>query len=119
MVQESTHKAIHTSCPVNGMTCASCVRRVEKALEKVDGVTDVSVNLANETANMDLSPTVTEEDLRKAVEKAGYTPGTIRIIQPEPVKAVVAPMAAGGSVTFPVEGMTCASCVRRVERALE
>ncbi|MBV9601469.1 MAG: copper-translocating P-type ATPase [Chloroflexi bacterium] len=59
---------------VVGMTCASCVRRVEKALKRVDGVSDASVNLATEkaTVRFDAEP-VGMADLRAAVEKAGYT----------------------------------------------
>jgi Cu+-exporting ATPase len=83
------------------MTCASCVRRVERALEKTAGVEHASVNLATERASVRFDPTVASlDDLRAAVEKAGYG------IRAE-------------ETTFDVTGMTCASCVRRVERALE
>ncbi len=63
---------------IGGMTCASCVGRVEKALAKVDGVTGASVNLANETATVTYDPNrVTTDQLSGAVTKAGYT-GTPR-----------------------------------------
>ncbi|HSR25347.1 MAG TPA: heavy metal translocating P-type ATPase [Candidatus Eisenbacteria bacterium] len=59
--------------PVEGMTCASCVRRVEKALARVPGVSGVSANLAAETARVLLDPAlVTRSDLEAAVERAGY-----------------------------------------------
>ena len=87
------------SLPIEGMTCASCVSRVEHALQKVPGVAEASVNLATEAASVRSAPGVGLADLRAAVEKAGYTVGE-------------------SSVTLAIEGMTCASCVSRVEKAL-
>jgi P-type Cu+ transporter len=64
--------------PVTGMTCASCVRRIEKALNRVDGVQDASVNLATERAKVVFDPAVASVDLmRAAVEKAGYSVGDL------------------------------------------
>src|ERR687886_544911 len=61
------------SLPVKGMTCASCVRRVERAIGKVPGVQSVAVNLATERATIDYYPgAASVADLRAAVEKAGY-----------------------------------------------
>ena len=57
---------------INGMTCASCVRRVERALGKVAGVETASVNFAAETARVTLAAPVAPEQLIAAVEKAGY-----------------------------------------------
>ena len=57
---------------IDGMTCASCVARVEKKLNRLDGVT-ASVNLATETATVSFPETVTLDDLIAAVEHAGYT----------------------------------------------
>jgi Cu+-exporting ATPase len=74
-----------TSFDVDGMTCASCVRRVERALEKVDGLSDISVNLATERATVAFAPGVTEEQIREAVVKAGYAPGEIVLSSPAPV----------------------------------
>jgi Cu+-exporting ATPase len=84
---------------VQGMTCASCVSRVEKALAKVPGVQEASVNLATETASVRADAGVALPALRAAVEKAGYA-------VPEE------------SLSLAVSGMTCASCVARVEKAL-
>jgi Cu+-exporting ATPase len=81
------------------MTCASCVTRLEKGLRAVPGVTDVSVNLGTEIANVVAAPQVDIAILRQAVEKAGYA-------------------VAQEEFDFAVEGMTCASCVGRVEKAL-
>ncbi|NUO72283.1 MAG: copper-translocating P-type ATPase [Frateuria sp.] len=86
--------------PVQGMTCASCVSRVEKALSKVPGVQQASVNLATETATVRASSAVDATQLRAAIEKAGYA-------MPEQ------------SASLAVSGMTCASCVARVEKALK
>ena len=86
--------------PITGMTCASCVARNEKALRKVEGVDDASVNFATEIATIAFDPEVVSADeLVHAVEAAGY--GVVTAQE-----------------TLPILGMTCASCVSRVERAL-
>ncbi len=58
---------------IDGMTCASCVGRVERALAKVPGVKSVSVNLANERAHLELLGLVDQQTLIAAVTKAGYS----------------------------------------------
>ncbi|QTN24011.1 copper-translocating P-type ATPase [Rhizobacter sp. AJA081-3] len=88
------------SLPVEGMTCASCVGRVEKALAKVPGVARATVNLATEAAALTLSQRVPTATLTTAVEKAGYA-------------------VPHDEAELRIEGMTCASCVGRVERALQ
>jgi P-type Cu+ transporter len=98
--QNLDSQSLGLKLPVGGMTCASCVARVEKALARVPGVEQASVNLATETATVSAGPDVDLPALRAAVEKAGYS-------VPE------------GSVSLDVQGMTCASCVARVERALK
>ncbi len=86
--------------PVTGMTCASCVLRVEKAIKKLPGVEEASVNLASEQASVRYDPALLEPArIREAVEGAGY--------------GVVAER-----LELPITGMTCASCSSRVERAL-
>ncbi len=85
--------------PIEGMTCASCVARVERALQKIPGVAEASVNLATEAASVRSGPGIGLAELRAAVEKAGYTLGE-------------------RSVSLAIEGMTCASCASRVEKAL-
>ncbi len=89
--------ATHT-LPVSGMTCASCAGRVERALLKVPGVAAANVNLANEQVRIE-GDDLGVATLIEAVEKAGYG---------VPVQ----------SIELNIEGMTCASCVGRVERAL-
>lgn len=93
---------------VKGMTCASCVLRVEKALKGVPGVTDALVNLATEEVKVVVEPgaAIEEGQLEAAVEASGY-------------EAVRKPSKASRRLELTVSGMTCASCVARVERALQ
>jgi Cu+-exporting ATPase len=104
---------------VTGMTCASCVRRIEKALSKVEGVQEASVNLATERARVVYDPArASLAQLEAAVTKAGYG---VRDVPAEPAPAPQTPPPAGpgaGELLLPIEGMTCASCVRRVEKSL-
>src|SRR5471032_1010935 len=88
MSVSSTTAAASTTAEfaIGGMTCASCVRRVEKALAKVPGVGQVSVNLATEKATVHTDTSVSREQLVAAVTKAGYE---ATYIEPE-----AAPVAA-------------------------
>ena len=86
------------SLPIAGMSCASCVGRVERALQAVPGVRAAAVNLATETA--EIHGVAAPEALIEAVAGAGYA---------------VTPTAR----ELTIDGMTCASCVARVERALQ
>jgi Cu+-exporting ATPase len=61
-----------TELQIEGMTCASCVRRVERAIAKVPGVTEASVNFANERATVAHDSAVDAQTLIQAVENAGY-----------------------------------------------
>jgi len=89
-----------TYLQVTGMTCASCVSRVEAALRGTKGVSEASVNLASEKAAVTYDPSqVSIGDMVDAVRDAGY--------------GVVTETA-----TLPVQGMTCASCVKRIEDSL-
>ncbi|WP_081086716.1 heavy metal translocating P-type ATPase [Burkholderia stagnalis] len=103
----------HTELDIGGMTCASCVGRVEKALAGVPGVTRASVNLATERATVDAEAGVTTARLVDAVKQAGYlaTP----LAEPD---AADAPPAPSDAIELDIGGMTCASCVGRVEKAL-
>ena len=84
---------------VEGMTCASCSARVEKALARVPGVDQASVNLATERAQVHGRTPLDFASLRAAIDKAGYA-------------------VHADTLTLRIEGMTCASCVARVEKAL-
>jgi len=70
--EEPSSLGAQTELQIEGMTCASCVRRVERALAKVEGVTEASVNFANERATVAHGAAVAPESLIKAVEDAGY-----------------------------------------------
>jgi Cu+-exporting ATPase len=87
------------SLPIEGMSCASCVARVERALAGVPGVRQASVNLATEAASVQADAAVPLEALRAAVQRAGYR-------------------VSEQAVRLRIEGMTCASCSARVERFL-
>lgn len=86
--------------PVEGMTCASCVRRVEKAVAAVPGVEESAVNFATETLSVTPGTGFSAEALLEAIDKAGYE-------------------ARAETLVLEVEDMTCASCVSRVEKALK
>jgi Cu+-exporting ATPase len=74
--------------PIEGMTCASCVRRVEKSLSKLPGVESAGVNLATEQATVRFNPAmVGRDEFRQAVEKAGYG------LRPDAPAAPVWPLA--------------------------
>jgi copper ion binding protein len=86
--------------PISGMSCASCVSRIEKGLSKIQGVSDAKVNFAAEKATIAYdSSDVGPSDLVQAVKDLGY--------KTKIQKAVLS-----------VRGMSCASCVNRVQKAL-
>ncbi|VVN18157.1 heavy metal translocating P-type ATPase [Pseudomonas fluorescens] len=68
---------------IDGMTCASCVGRVERTLAKVPGVKSVSVNLANERAHLELLGQVEPQALIAAVSKAGYGASVWEVEHPQ------------------------------------
>jgi len=101
-MESSTEKRLSSvSLPVQGMTCASCSSRIERVLSKAQGIEAASVNLANERADVSFdSNHAKPADIVSLIEKAGFTvpPKTFEIS---------------------IEGMTCASCVGRVEKSLK
>ena len=88
-----------TTLNIDGMSCASCVGRVEKALTALDGVTGVSVNLASESARITVDAPGRIQDAARALDDLGYPARTAR-------------------VTLNIASMSCASCVGRVDKAL-
>lgn len=94
------------SLPIEGMTCASCVARVEKALQKVPGVVKASVNLATEKASVELQPGVSIAALIAAVGKAGYSARTEEsALAAAPAEAALPawlPVAASMLLTLPL-----------------
>ena len=90
---------------VGGMTCASCVSRVEKALKKVPGVQDATVNLATESARITFAPSAQAEALlRRAVRDAGYEPRSPEAVMEHDVSpwAGFAPVAIGLLLSAPL-----------------
>ncbi|MFD2227894.1 heavy metal translocating P-type ATPase, partial [Microvirga arabica] len=88
------------SLPIEGMTCASCVGRVEKALKALPSVSAANVNLATERAEVTFRGPADAAGVARAIGNAGYS-------VPEETTELA------------IEGMTCASCVGRVEKALK
>ncbi len=86
--------------PVSGMTCASCVRRVEKGLKATAGVIHATVNLATKKATIQFNERASLPDLVASVHEMGYT-----VHQQES--------------TLQIGGISCAACVRRIERAIK
>src|SRR4051812_14369513 len=79
MTEQIDFASREVTLPISGMTCASCVRRVERAIGKVPGVQSVAVNLATERATVRIGAGDAVDDaLRTAVEAAGY-----QVRQPE------------------------------------
>jgi len=98
-----TDSAKTLTLKLEGMSCASCVRRIEQVLENAGGVLQANVNLATEKASVTYNPDQVEaQDLIKIVVKAGYQ----------------ASVAGSERITLPIQGMSCASCVRRIEETL-
>ncbi|RXT05649.1 copper-translocating P-type ATPase [Ammoniphilus sp. CFH 90114] len=89
-----------TTLQITGMTCAACAIRIEKGLNKLDGVSAANVNLALERANVTYdSEKVNVEDIERKVEQLGY--GTVKEM-----------------LDLQITGMTCAACATRIEKGL-
>ena len=98
---ETTKNSQKARIHITGMTCTTCAATVEKALAETKGVAQAKVNFASEKASIEYDPEKLDlTAIKNAVSKAGYG------------------VAAQKSI-FPVGGMTCASCVARVEQALK
>ena len=95
--QQNKKRQKDLSFVVEGMNCASCVSSVEKAISSVKGVESVSVNLATETASVKGNAAASE--IAEAIRNSGYN-------------------TVLDTYELSVEGMTCASCVRSVEKAI-
>ncbi|HEY6530404.1 MAG TPA: heavy metal translocating P-type ATPase [Cellvibrionaceae bacterium] len=90
---------VTTDIAIEGMTCASCASRVEKALKTVPGVQNVSVNVARDSACLVSVAPVALVDVQAAIKQAGF-------------------QLAVHDITLIISGMSCASCAGRVEKAL-
>ncbi|OIP40091.1 MAG: copper-translocating P-type ATPase [Deltaproteobacteria bacterium CG2_30_63_29] len=92
--------SITVSMPIQGMTCATCATRIERVVKRLDGVSEASVNLATERAQISFdSATLSPAAIAEAITKAGF---------------VVPPQTYELSIT----GMTCATCSNRLEKVL-
>ncbi|MGG1573497.1 heavy metal translocating P-type ATPase [Fictibacillus sp. NRS-1165] len=93
-------KSQETNLQITGMTCAACAIRIEKGLNKLEGVNHVNVNIALEKSTVSYDPTVIKvSDLQKKIEDLGY--GTV-----------------SKKAEFNISGMTCAACATRIEKGL-
>ncbi|MFY9149684.1 MAG: heavy metal translocating P-type ATPase [Smithellaceae bacterium] len=92
---------------ISGMSCAACVRRIEEGLQRIPGVVNASVNFASEKAQVEFDPAQTDTG---ALEAAIHDMGYESMIDADPGRQE--------KLTVSVGGMTCAACVRRVEKAL-
>ncbi|MFJ7829427.1 heavy metal translocating P-type ATPase [Peribacillus sp. NPDC097284] len=101
MATASNDKAAkESSLQITGMTCAACANRIEKGLNKMDGVEQASVNLALEKSTITYDPSkLSEEDFEKKIEALGY--GVVK-----------------QKKEFAITGMTCAACATRIEKGL-
>src|SRR4030042_4906684 len=91
---------VRIDLPLTGMACASCALKIEKGLSKVEGVSQANVNFAAEKATVVFHPEQTDlSHLINKVKDLGYGAKLEKVI-------------------LPIQGMTCASCVNKVEKAL-
>lgn len=89
---------------ISGMSCAACAKRIEKAVSRLDGVLEVSVNLASEKLTVGYEKQkVSLGRIKETIERIGYG-----VIDGRRRK----------TVTIPIGGMTCAACASRIERVL-
>src|SRR4030042_6102111 len=101
MTMKKEAPKIRMELPLKGLHCASCSSRVEKALSGVPGILSARVNLASGTASLEIDKGLAQlPDIVRAVKDAGYD-------------------VAGREASFTIQGMHCASCTSRVEKALK
>jgi len=99
--KESERGVSRLRIPVMGMTCASCVDKVEKGLKRLVGVESAGANFATETVDITYRPDrIAPEKIIDEIKSLGYVPELARVM-------------------LPIEGMSCASCVQKVEDALK
>ncbi|WP_099204297.1 heavy metal translocating P-type ATPase [Scatolibacter rhodanostii] len=96
---------------IDGMSCSACAQRIEKAVSQADGIKSANVNFASEKLYFEYDENeVKPQDIQKLVDKLGYK------LEEESNDA---PVSANNQAFFAVEGMTCAACSQRVEKALQ
>ena len=100
MQELSNTQLYQTTVQIEGMTCASCVARVEKALKKIEGVVSAHVNLSTEKASISADHVIPCAEIIQKIERAGF-----KVVQQK--------------FELDIEGMSCASCTARIEKALK
>lgn len=100
MQELSNAQLYQTTVQIEGMTCASCVARVEKALKKIEGVVSAHVNLSTEKASISADHMIPCAEIIQKIERAGFKVAQQRF-------------------ELDIEGMSCASCAARIEKALK
>lgn len=98
--KDTNNTTKETSLQISGMTCAACATRIEKGLNKLDGVEEANVNLALEKSIIKYNPEkISEQDFEKKIQDLGYG-------------------VAKEKKEFSITGMTCAACATRIEKGL-
>jgi Cu+-exporting ATPase len=98
--QGTNNKLVKTGIKINGMSCVNCAANIEKTLSKLPGVYSAAVNFASEKASLEYSPEeIKPSSIVDAITELGFKPVTLKSV-------------------FAVGGMSCASCVSRVEKAI-
>lgn len=100
MQELSNTRLYQTTVQIEGMTCASCVARVEKALKKIEGVVSAHVNLSTEKVSISADHVIPCAEIIQKIERAGF-----KVVQQK--------------FELDIEGMSCASCTARIEKALK
>lgn len=99
-MEATAAKTKQSTLQITGMTCAACANRIEKGLNKMEGVSSANVNFALEKANITYDPAkVDRKNLEETIKKLGY--GTVTEV-----------------AQFNLEGMTCAACANKIEKGL-
>lgn len=89
-----------TSLQITGMTCAACANRIEKGLNKLEGVSEANVNFAMERATVTYDPNIVDvSKMEASIQKLGYS-------------------TAKETVDLQLVGMTCAACALKIEKTL-
>lgn len=100
VLEAALKKQKQKTVQITGMTCAACANRIEKGLNKMEGVDSANVNFALERATVTYdSDKVNDEAIEATIKKLGY--GTVKEV-----------------TRFKLEGMTCAACANRIEKGL-
>jgi Cu+-exporting ATPase len=100
MQELSNTQLYQTTVQIEGMTCASCVARVEKALKKIEGVVSAHVNLSTEKVSISADHVIPCAEIIQKIERAGFK-------------------VAQQKFELDIESMSCASCTARIEKALK